>query len=223
VLTSLLNLPYTWFSSAGLLNLWRRGVLFVRSARIFFLASPLRSAICTLDSRRNICVELVGLASCDLAVLPLERAWRRQPWGHHWDSWPPAFLLQDAAANFLSMPGISNEVSVAVAATVAAKEAFANGMPGKKFKFQRVLSGFLLDRLYPDDVSNTILLRVRRFNPELAPLITPEVLENVRAFSASLPASVAQQLFRLHLGKWLDHKFPDARSPASELHLWLRR
>jgi len=128
------------------LNLWRWGAAFVRSDCVFKLATLLLSAICTPDSWRKSCVDLVGLASCDSAVLPFERAWRRQHWGHHWDSLPPAFVLQDAVANFLSMPGNLNEVSVAV--------------------------------------------------------VTPEVLENVRAFSASLPASVALQLLHTWANGW---------------------
>jgi len=166
------------------------------------LASLLRAAFCTLGSWKDTCVEMIKLASSDLAVLPFERIWKRQPWGHHWDSPPFAFVLQDAAANLPSSPGISNDVSTAVAATVAAKRAFANEFPGKKFKFHRVLSGFLLEKLFPDDISRTILRRVRKYNHELTPFVSAESLEVVRAFSLSLPASVSQQLLRTWANGW---------------------
>jgi len=128
--------------------------------------------------------------------------WKRQPWGHHWDSPPFAFVLLDAAANSPSTPGITADVSAAVAATHAAKRAFATEFPGKKFKFKGVLSGFLLERLHPDDIALTILRRVRRFYPELAPFISVESLEFVRAFFLSLPVSVAKQLLRTWASGW---------------------
>jgi len=174
----------------------------IRSSLVFLLASLLRAALCTLSSWKDTCVEMLKLASSDVAVLPFERAWKQQPWGHHWDSPPFAFVLQDAAANSPSTPGITNDVASAVAATVAAKRAFDDEFPGKKFKFQRALSGFLLEKLFPDDISRTIRRRIEKYYPELAPFVTPASLEYVRAFSLSLPASVSQQLLRSWSNGW---------------------
>jgi len=60
-----------------------------------------------------------------------ERVWKHQPWGRHWDSPPFAFVLQDADANSLSTPGISNDISSAVAATIAAERAFDDEFPAR--------------------------------------------------------------------------------------------
>jgi len=96
----------------------------------------------------------------------------------------------------------SLQFQVVLAQTKAAKEQLEAEAPGKKFKFQRVLTGFLLEKLYPDDVTKTIRQRIETYYPELAPNLSVESLEVVRTFSLSLPVSVSQQLLRTWANAW---------------------
>jgi len=70
VITSLLNLPYTSFLLAGLLNLCRWSGTFVRSAQVLLPATLLSSAHCTLDSWRKVCVGMIELSTQDSIALP---------------------------------------------------------------------------------------------------------------------------------------------------------
>jgi len=85
---------------------------------------------------------------------------------------------------------------------------FERDFPLKRFKFQRVLSDYLLVAFFPDDIQGTTLRRLVKYFPSVVPLASVEGFDVAKRFSASLPCCVAQ-LFRT-LGEWMDHNFSHA-------------
>jgi len=79
-LTSLAKLPFTSFSLAGLLNLWKWGGVFFRSTKVFLIASLVRAAKITLTSWQTAAAELLRPPIVFETILPFVREWREQPW-----------------------------------------------------------------------------------------------------------------------------------------------
>jgi len=87
--------------------------------------------------------------------------------------------------------------------TLALQKVWEQSPAKTRFKFQKVLEGRLLLRLYPDDISATIVRRISKHFPSISRFATPEALKSLQVFLCDLPTCVSQQVLRTLVNAWL--------------------
>jgi len=75
--------------------------------------------------------------------------------------------------------------------------------PLRPFKFQHHAYELLLEKAFPDRIAATLRRRFSKLSPFEVEVLTPGFFDELRTFSCSLPAALAQQLLRGWSGGWV--------------------